>query len=35
MVEIIGFPKLHITPGGYEPDNVVRVFIAVANKAMQ
>lgn len=32
MVEIIGFPKLHITPGGYEPDNVVRVFIAVANK---
>ena len=35
MVEIIGFPKLHMTPGGYEPDNVVRVFIAVANKAMQ
>ena len=35
MVEIIGFLKLHITPGGYEPDNVVRVFIAVANKAMQ
>lgn len=35
MVEIIGFPKLHMTPGGYEPDHVVRVFIAVANKAMQ
>lgn len=35
MVEIIGFPKLHMTPGGYEPDNVVRVFIAVTNKAMQ
>ena len=35
MVEIIGFPKLHMTPGGYEPDNVVRGFIAVANKAMQ
>lgn len=35
MVEIIGFTKLHMTPGGYEPDNVVRVFIAVANKAMQ
>ena len=35
MAEIIGFPKLHMTQGGYEPDNVVRVFIAVANKAMQ
>lgn len=35
MVEIIGFPKLHMTQGGYEPDNVVKVFIAVANKAMQ
>ena len=35
MVEIIGFKKLHMTPGGYEPDNVVRVFIAVTNKAMQ
>lgn len=35
MVEIIGFKKLHMSPGGYEPDNVVREFIAVANKAMQ
>ena len=35
MVEIVGFPKLHMTPGGYEPDNVVRGFIAVTNKAMQ
>ena len=35
MVEITGFPKLHMTPGGYEPDNVVRRFIAVTNKAMQ
>lgn len=35
MVEIIGFRKLHMTPGGYEPDNVVRGFIAVTNKAMQ
>lgn len=35
MVEIIGFPKLHMTPGGYEPDNVVRVFIAVTNRVMQ
>lgn len=35
MVEIIGFPKLHMTAAGYEPDNVVREFIAVTNKAMQ
>lgn len=35
MVEIIGFPKLHMTPGGYEPDNVVRVFIAITNRVMQ
>lgn len=35
LAEIIGFQKLHMTPGGYEPDNVVRVFIAIANKAMQ
>lgn len=35
MVEIIGFPKLHMTPGGYEPDNVVRVFIAVTNRVVQ
>lgn len=28
LAEIIGFQKLHMTPGGYEPDNVVRVFIA-------
>ena len=35
MVEIIGFKKLHMSSGGYEPDNVVREFIAVANKAMQ
>ena len=32
MVEIIGFPKLHMTPGGYEPDKVIRGFIAVVNK---
>lgn len=35
MVEIIGFPKLHMTLGGYEPDNVVREFIAITNKVMQ
>lgn len=32
MVEIIGFPKLHMTPGGYEPDKVIRGFIAIVNK---
>lgn len=35
MVEIIGFPKLHLTAAGYEPDSVVRGFIAVTNKVMQ
>ena len=32
MVEIIGFPKLHMTPGGYEPDKVIRGLIAIVNK---
>lgn len=35
MTEIMGYPKLHITEGGYEPDNVVRQFIAITNKVMQ
>lgn len=35
IVEIIGFPKLHLTEGGYEPDATVRNFIATTNKAMQ
>lgn len=35
MTEIMGYPKLHITEGGYEPDNVVRQFIAITNKIMQ
>jgi hypothetical protein len=35
MAEIIGYPKLHKTEGGYEPDNVVRQFIAITNKVMQ
>lgn len=35
MVEIIGFKMLHMTAAGYEPDSVVRNFIAVTNKAMQ
>lgn len=35
MVEIIGLPKLHMTAGGYEPDSIVREFIALTNKAMQ
>lgn len=35
LTEIIGYPKLHMTIAGYEPDLVVRNFIAVASKAMQ
>lgn len=35
LIEIIGYPKLHATIAGYEPDHVVRNFIAVINKVMQ
>lgn len=35
LIEIIGYPKLHKTIAGYEPDNVVRTFIAVVNKVMR
>lgn len=35
MIEIIGYPKLHYTTAGYEPDPVVWNFIAITNKAMQ
>lgn len=35
MIEIIGYPKLHKTEAGNEPDSVVWSFIAVTNKAMQ
>lgn len=35
LIEIIGYPKLHETEGGYEPDPVVWQFIAVTNKVAQ
>lgn len=35
LIEIIGYPKLHSTTAGNEPDPVVWNFIAVTNKAMQ
>lgn len=35
LIEIIGYPKLHKTQAGYEPDSVIRNFIAIANKVMQ
>lgn len=35
MIEIIGFPKLHKTPAGYEPDITVSEFIACANRVMK
>lgn len=35
MIEIIGYPKIHATAAGNEPDDIIRNFIAVVNKAMQ
>ena len=35
FIEIMGFPKLHETEAGYEPDPVVWQFIAVTNKVAQ
>lgn len=35
IIEIIGFSKLHLTEGGYEPDPIVTEFIAVANRVMK
>ena len=35
LIEIIGYPKIHETEGGYEPDPVVWKFIAVTNKVAQ
>ncbi len=32
LVEIMGYPKLHMTEAGYEPDKIVVDFIAVANR---
>lgn len=35
MIQILGYPKLKKTDAGYEPDNCIREFIGVANKAIQ
>ncbi len=35
LSEIMGFPKLHMTVAGYEPDPSVRQFIAITNKVAQ
>lgn len=35
MIEILGYPKLRKTDAGYEPDNCIREFIGIANKAIQ
>ena len=35
LIEIIGYPKLHTTTAGYEPDPIVRKFIAIVNRAVQ
>lgn len=35
LVQIIGYPMLHKKDAGYEPDDAVRTFIAIANKVMQ
>ena len=35
MIEILGYPKLHETEAGFEPDPVVWQFIAVTNKVAQ
>lgn len=35
LTEILGFPKLHRTVAGYEPDSSVSQFVAIANKAMK
>ena len=35
LIEIIGYPKLHKTKAGNEPDPIVWNFIAITNKAMQ
>jgi hypothetical protein len=35
MIEIMGYPKLKETEAGYEPDEVVRRYIAICNKVLQ
>lgn len=35
LAEIIGYPKLHLKEAGYEPDDAMRTFIAIANRVLQ
>lgn len=35
LIEIIGYPKLHKTIAGYEPDPIIWNFIAITNKVIQ
>ena len=35
IIEILGYPKLHMTDAGLEPDKTVRKFIGVANKVIK
>lgn len=35
LLEIIGYTKIHKIDAGYEPDNTVRSFIAILNRARQ
>ena len=35
LIEIMGYPKLHKVEGGYEPDEIINKFIAIANKVVK
>ena len=35
LVEILGYPKLHRVEAGLEPDETIRRFLAIVNKAMK
>ena len=35
LIEIIVYPKLHKVEGGYEPDEIISKFIAIANKVVK
>ncbi|WP_033147843.1 hypothetical protein [Prevotella sp. P6B1] len=35
LIEIIGYPKLHMTEAGFEPDSTVTEFIACANRVLK
>ena len=35
FTEIVGYPKIKLTEAGFEPDESIREFIGIANKAIQ